>query len=82
MGNKIRSVSLTMTEDDFLTDYQLSPTLLLREKIWEYKGALKKLAEKQLQKQGYIIKEQSDFIIELQDVLAEKGIEAPAFRGI
>lgn len=76
MGNKVRSVSLTNTEDDFLTDYELSPTMLLREKIWEMKGALKKLAQSKIDKMIHVIQEQSERIIELEDDLEQKSKSA------
>jgi hypothetical protein len=80
MANIVKSVSLTITENEFLVDYELSPTMLLREKIWEMKGALKKLAQAKIDKMIHIIKEQSENIITLQDVLEENGIEAPQIR--
>ncbi len=43
MGSVIRSVSMTPDESSFLDDYRLSPSQLLKEKIWEFRGALKKL---------------------------------------
>ncbi len=72
MANIVKSVSLTITENDFLVDYELSPTMLLREKIWEMKGALKKLAQNKIDKLVYRIQEQSERIIELEDVLEQK----------
>jgi len=77
MGSIIKSVSLDFIEDSFLKDYKLSPTQLLKEKIWEYKGALKKLAENRLQRQILIIREQQETIDKLENELleAKKTIE-------
>lgn len=77
MANIVKSVSLTIIEDAFLVDYELSPTMLLREKIWEMKGALKKLAQNKIDKMVHVIREQSENIIILQDVLEKEGIECP-----
>ena len=80
MANIVKSVSLTIIENDFLVDYELSPTMLLREKIWEMKGALKKLAQNKIDKMIHVIREQSENIIMLQDVLEKEGIECPKIR--
>lgn len=40
----IKSVSITNDEDSFLREFNLSPSQLIKEKIWEMKGMLKNLA--------------------------------------
>jgi len=80
MANIVKSVSLTIIENDFLVDYELSPTMLLREKIWEMKGALKKLAQNKIDRMVHVIREQSENIIMLQNVLEKEGIECPQLR--
>lgn len=44
MGSIIISCSLRNEEKDFLDEYNLSPTQLLKEKIWEMKGIFLKLS--------------------------------------
>jgi len=41
MVSIIKSISLDNLENDFLEEYNLSPTRLLKEKIWEMKGMVK-----------------------------------------
>lgn len=72
MGSIIKSVSLTFDENDFLTDYQLSPTSLLKEKIWEMKGAVKKLVQNKIDRMSNIIHEQAARINQMEDVLEQK----------
>lgn len=50
MSSIIRSISLDSIEDDFLKEYELSPTALLKEKIWEMQGMIKKVAEERIKK--------------------------------
>jgi hypothetical protein len=72
MGSIIKSVSLDFIEDSFLKDYNLSPTQLLKEKIWEMRGALKKLAQDRIQKMSKVIEEQYAQIEILENELAKK----------
>ena len=58
MSSIIKSVSLDNSEDEFLKDYNLSPTQLLKEKIWEMRGMLKTLAQERIDKQGRAIEMQ------------------------
>lgn len=46
----IKSVSLTLDEVDFIKEYQLSPTQLLKEKIWDMKGIFKNIAMRKIEK--------------------------------
>lgn len=55
MGSIIKSVSMTFEEDSFLKDYNLSPTQLLKEKIWEMRGMIKKTVQCRIEKQGNMI---------------------------
>jgi len=80
MSSIIKSVSLDETEDDFLKEYELSPTALLKEKIWEMKGMIKKVAQERIKR---LVNTLQDFanqneklkkeLAELKDVLEKKG---------
>jgi len=50
MGSIIISCSLKSEEKDFLEEYNLSPTQLLKEKIWEMKGIFIKLGRDKVQR--------------------------------
>jgi len=52
MASIIKSVSVTKQEDEFLDEYDLSPTQLLKEKIWELKGMIKSVAQRKIEKQA------------------------------
>lgn len=73
MASIIRSVSMNQVESDFLDDYELSPSALLKEKIWEMRGALKTLVANKIEKMASVIAQQTAKINELEDVLEEKG---------
>ena len=47
----IKSVSINKEENDFLKDYKLSPSQLLKEKIWEMKGMINKVTGDKIAKQ-------------------------------
>lgn len=72
MTNIIKSVSVTLEESLFLKDYNLSPTQLLKEKIWEMRGMINKTVQIKIDKMVAIIGEQSSKIELLEDVLAKK----------
>ncbi len=72
MGSVIRSVSMTPEEDEFLSDYRLSPSQLLKEKIWEFKGALKTLIGEKIARMAKVINEQSIKIEKLENDVLEK----------
>lgn len=72
MGSIIKSVSLDFIEDDFLKDYKLSPTQLLKEKIWEMRGMMKKLAEDKIRNMANIIQEQAIHIENLENALEKE----------
>ena len=80
----IKSVSINKDEDDFLKDYKLSPSQLLKEKIWEMKGIINKVTGDKIAKMQNAIEfycaelEKKDLEIEAlnkqkeNDVLEEK----------
>ena len=70
----IKSVSLDEEEDNFIKEYNLSPTRLLKEKIWEMKGMIKTVVQRKLAKQGEIIIKLTELlhIEQEKNVLAEK----------
>lgn len=59
MGSIIKSVSMDLSEHDFLKDYNLSPTQLLKEKIWEMKGVFKKVAADTIAKLKFVVQDYS-----------------------
>jgi len=73
MGSVIRSVSMTPDESSFLDDYRLSPSQLLKEKIWEFRGALKKLVGEKVQRMAKVINDQQTRIEELENVLEKEN---------
>ena len=70
----IKSVSVSEDESNFLKDYKLSATQLLKEKIWEMRGMLKTLAQERIDKQGRAIEMQQIEIDRLTGKLEENGI--------
>jgi hypothetical protein len=72
MASLIKSVSLSVEECQFLESYQLSPTKLLREKIWEMKGMLKSLAANKIEKMAARIQQQADHIDFLENALEKE----------
>lgn len=73
MASIIKSVSLSEDEVFFLEDYKLSPTQLLREKIWEMKGMLNKIAQNKIDKMAGVIQHQVGIIEKLNDELIQLG---------
>lgn len=73
MVNIIKSVSVTDDEDRFIKDYNLSPTQLLKEKIWEMRGMVKTMIEQKIQTMQQRILEQADTIESLRNALEEKN---------
>ena len=76
MVNTIKSVSMTLEEADFLKDYNLSPTQLLKEKIWEMRGMIKSVVQNKIDKMVVVIHEQAATIEKLENVL-EKENQSP-----
>jgi len=72
MASLIKSVSLSEEESFFLQDYNLSPTQLLKEKIWEMKGMLKNLAETKIQKMAGLIASQAQRIEQLENAIPKE----------
>ncbi len=73
MASIIKSVSLTKDEDEFLNDYKLSPTQLLKEKIWEMKGMVSKMIEKKIERMVNVIQHQAEIIDKLNDEIIQLG---------
>lgn len=72
MVNIIKSVSLTDEENAFIKEFRLSPTALLKEKIWEMRGMLNKTAREKIDRMVHVIEEQARTIERLENVLEEK----------
>lgn len=71
----IKSVSLDEEEDNFIKEYNLSPTRLLKEKIWEMKGMIKTVVQKKLAKQAEVISRLYQRIDELENVLSKEKVD-------
>ena len=76
----IKSVSLSKEEDDFLKDYKLSPSQLLKEKIWEMRGMINKVTGDKIAKMSQAIEmycvqlEKKDLEIDELNKQIENGI--------
>jgi len=66
MSTIIKSVSLNLEEADFIEVYNLSPTQLLKEKIWEMKGAVKNLVGSKIERMAKVIENQAAELEELR----------------
>lgn len=74
MANIIKSVSVTEDESSFLKDYNLSPTQLLKEKLWEMKGMVKTLVQAKINRMSKIIQEQAATIEKLENVATKQRL--------
>jgi hypothetical protein len=70
----IKSVSVSEEEESFLKDYNLSPSQLIKEKIWEMKGMLRNIAGAKIDKQARVIESYMAEVERLQKLLKENGI--------
>lgn len=74
----IKSVSISKEENDFLNDYKLSPSQLLKEKIWEMKGMINKVTGDKIAKMQHAIEfycqelEKKD--LEIDRLMKQNGI--------
>ena len=50
MTSIIKSISVSQEENDFLQDYNLSPSQLIKEKIWEMRGIIKNITGNKIEK--------------------------------
>ena len=67
MVSIIISCSVNQEEKAFLEDYNLSPSQLLKEKIWEMKGIFIKLSKDKIQKLQSVIQQQGETISTLEN---------------
>jgi len=72
MGSVIKSVSVSEEESAFLKDYNLSPSQLLKEKIWEMKGMIRNLTGDKIARMAKLIDQQAQKIEDLKDELAKE----------
>ena len=70
----IKTVSLKQEEADFLKDYKLSPTSLLKEKIWEMKGMITTVHQKKIEKMNHRIQELCEVINKQEELINKHGI--------
>ena len=73
MASIVKTVSVTPDEEVFLKDYNLSPTQLLKEKIWEMRGMIRNLTQNKIQKMAAVIQEQADKIGILENALEKEN---------
>lgn len=71
MGSKIRSISLSDDEDLFLSEYNLSPSSLIKEKIYEMKGFIKTIAEKKIENLSFELDNQCKIREKLEEEVHE-----------
>lgn len=70
----IKTVSLKQAEIDFITDYKLSPTALLKEKIWEMQGMITTVHQKKIDVMAGKIQELCDVINKQEELMEKHGI--------
>jgi len=68
----IKSVSLSEEESLFLQDYNLSPSQLLKEKIWEMRGMLKTIADNKIARMAKVIQDQAHELEKLRKNVLEE----------
>jgi len=69
----ITTVSMTQEEKDFINDYNLSPSQLIKEKIWEMQGMIRKITGDKIEKLTFLIEKQARRIEELEKDVLEKA---------
>jgi len=67
----IKSVSISGEEDEFLKAYKLSPSALLKEKIWEMRGMITSVAQKRVDRMTARIEQQAEEIERLNKLSKE-----------
>ena len=72
MSSIVKSISVSIEEDDFLKTYNLSPSQLIKEKIWEMRGMIIKVTGDKVEKLTCFIEEQARIIEKLEHELANK----------
>jgi len=72
MSTVIKSISVSIEEDDFLKTYGLSPSQLIKEKIWELRGMIKNITGNKIERLTSHIEEQARKIERLENELADK----------
>ena len=72
MASIIISCSVSGEEKEFLETYNLSPTQLLKEKIWEMRGIFRNLVQNKIEKMSKVISQQAEHIERLENVQKEK----------
>ena len=79
----IKSVSVTSDESDFMREFKLSPTRLIREKLWEMKGMIQRIAGEKIERLVIRVNElckkledKDEIIKKLEDVLEKTKDQA------
>ena len=72
MSSVVKSISVSIEEDDFLKTYNLSPSQLIKEKIWEMRGMIINVTGDKIAKMTSMIEKQAQLIEALEDELAKK----------
>jgi len=75
MTSIIKSISLDEQEDEFLKEYNLSPTKLLKEKIWEMKGMMRKIVGDKIMRLVSRVDDLTKVIIEHEDTIRVQNVE-------
>lgn len=69
MASVIRSVSLTLEEDEFVNINKLSCTALLKEQLYSYRDIINNVSKKRLDKFIKLAEEQRDEIERLKKIV-------------
>ena len=72
MSSVVKSISVSIEEDDFLKTYNLSPSQLIKEKIWEMKGMIINITGSKIESLTSRIEQQAREIEDLKNELAKK----------
>ena len=79
----IKSVSVTSDESDFMREFKLSPTRLIKEKLWEMKGMIQRIAGEKIERLVIRVNElckkledKDEIIKKLEDVLEKTKDQA------
>ena len=67
------SVSVSDEEREFMKEFNLSPSQLLKEGIWNLRGIMKKIAQERIMRLQKVIESQAEQIHHLENVVQEKN---------
>lgn len=71
MSSLIKSISVTIEEHNFLKEYNLSPSQLIKEKIGEMKGFIRSIAQEKIEKLARNLEEQCRLREKAEETISE-----------